>query len=262
MKYKSNIINAINLLEKISNLNLNFLKKIALHLNLNLPLKYMRKNYIIFIKKIENYKNKYVILCNSQKGKNIFNLPFFMSTGQFKDILKFKNKNFQKNKFCCFIVSNLSAIERISFYEKLSKYKKIDCYGKTYLSNSNNDELPNNFTENKQFFQQYKFVICFENSFAEEYITEKLPNVMLGNSIPIYRGAQNVSTYFNTKSFINYENYEKSYDKMIEKIIELDKDDEKYKKFLKQPWMTKQNKKNIENKIKNLKRFLKKIVEK
>ena len=92
------------------------------------------------------------------------------------------------------------------------------------------------FLLNQELFRDYKFVICFENSYANDFITEKLPNVMLANSIGIYRGAPNVDEFFNTKSFINYDNYG-SYDKMIEKIIELDKDDDKYQKFLEEPFL-------------------------
>ena len=41
----------------------------------------------------------------------------------------------------------------------------------------------------------------------------------------------------NTKAFINYEDYGRSYEKMIEKIIELDNNDEKYEKFAKQSFL-------------------------
>ncbi len=72
----------------------------------------------------------------------------------------------------------------------------------------------------------------------------------------IHRGAPNVGEYFNRKSFINYEDCGKSYDKMIKKIIELDKDDKKYKEFLKEAWMTKQNEENVDKKIEDLEKFL------
>ncbi|GAI04719.1 unnamed protein product, partial [marine sediment metagenome] len=57
-------------------------------------------------------------------------------------------------------------------------------------------------------------------------------------AIPIFHGPQNTKDYFDTSSFINYDDYS-SYEKMIEKIIELDQDDEKYKQFLKRPFFYK-----------------------
>ncbi len=83
---------------------------------------------------------------------------------------------------------------------------------------------------------------------------------MLGNSIPIYRGAPNVSKYFNTNSFINYEDYEKNYDKIVDKIIQLDKNDKKYNKILSRQWLTTLNKNNIARKIKRLEIFIEKII--
>ena len=216
------------------------------------------KPFKSFLKEAEKNKNYIAIIPCNLKNDRFFSLPFFH---YLKDRL-FKNKKKQKinKKFCCFFVSNPINIERNIFFKKLSKYKKIDSYGKVYNnSNIKNEKI---YKKNYQIFKEYKFVICFENSFSSEYVTEKLPNAMLGNSIPIYRGAPDVSKYFNTKSFINFENYGKSYDKMIEKIIELDNDDKKYKDFLKEPWMTKENKKIIENKEKDLENFLKKNLDK
>ena len=122
----------------------------------------------------------------------------------------------------------------------LSRYKKVDSYGKIFR----NCEIPEELEKldqwekiNSELYKQYKFVICFENSYSANYITEKLLLVMYANAIPIYRGAPNVSKYFNTKAFINYEDYGRSYEKMIEKIIELDNNDEKYREFAKQSFL-------------------------
>ena len=65
--------------------------------------------------------------------------------------------------------------------------------------------------------------------------TEKLPNVMMANSIGIYRGAPNIGEFFNTKSFINFDDYG-SDEAMIKKIIEIDQDDKKYQKMLQEPF--------------------------
>ncbi len=269
LNYKINIFKAIEYLTKKTSIKFNILNKTLPRKFLNIKLGLIRKQYYNYIKEIANNSSKgeYAIITNNIKGKNILNLPFFLQVKQITDNLnKLEKKKIidmnKKRKFCCIIISNESSFERIDFFKQLSKYKKVDCFGKTSLTNSDNSLLPKCWTENPKFLSRYKFVINFENSFEEEYITEKLPNTMLANSIPIYRGAPNILKYFNTKSFINYEDCGKSYFKMIKKIIQLDKDDEKYKEFLLRNWFTDNNKTCIKNKQKELIKFLNKISKK
>ncbi|MCK4650236.1 hypothetical protein KAT36_03300 [Candidatus Pacearchaeota archaeon] len=267
LNYKINIFKALDYLTKKTNIKFNTLNKIIPRKFLNIKLGLIRKQYYNYIKEISNNspKGEYAIITNNTRGKNILNLPFFLQVKQITDNLfkleKKKTINLKKKKkFCCIIISNESSFERIDFFKKLSKYKKVDCFGKTSLTNSDNSLLPKCWSDNPKFLSQYKFVISFENSFEEEYITEKLVNTMLGNSIPIYRGAPNVSKYFNTNSFINYEDYEKNYDKIVDKIIQLDKNDKKYNKILSRQWLTTLNKNNIARKIKRLEIFIEKII--
>jgi hypothetical protein len=126
-----------------------------------------------------------------------------------------------KKKFCCMVVSNPKCQERNEFFQKLSQYKKVDSAGK-FL---NNIGFP---VENKmEFIKDYKFVIAFENSSYPGYTTEKLIEPLLVNSIPVYWGNPEVGKDFNTNSFINIKNVSQ-FDAAINKIIELDTDDEKY----------------------------------
>jgi hypothetical protein len=163
-----------------------------------------------------------------------------------------------RKKFCAFIVSSNSGRERVRFFKKLSQYKKVDSYGKV-MNNVSIDKLPAHWHNNKNIFKNYKFVICFENSTDKDYITEKITNVMFGGAIPIYRGAPNIGDYFNKKSFINYDDYG-SYEKMIEKIIELDNDDYKYLEMLKEPWLTPKNWEIISSMKKKLYLFYNRII--
>lgn len=265
--YKVNVFKFLEYITKKTKIKFNILNKILPRKLLNLKLRLIRKEHCKYIKKVaQNASNgEYAVICNNIKGKNIINLPFFLQIKEITNNLdKLMNKNKtkvkEKKKFCCIIVSNESAFDRVDFFKKLSKYKRVDCFGKTTLTNSDNSLLPKCWSENPKFLSQYKFVINFENSFENEYITEKLPNTMLANSVPIYKGAPNISEYFNTNSFINFDNYGKSYDKMINKIIELDNDDKKYKEFLSKRWVTKENRLKIKNKQSELINFLDRIV--
>ncbi len=233
------------------------------------PFIYFFSGYIDVLKKVKRgeFRNIYFLLSEDYNSRNTMVLPFFLQEYYYKlnKLVKRekKNKNNLKNKkFCTMLVGSNSSRERVHFFKKLSKYKKIDSYGKV-MNNMNNelfnhewkenpdinlfnilfgkekpmpkkadkDLIKKGWKENSELFKQYKFVICFENSFAKEYLTEKLPNALLAGVVPIYRGDPHIKKYFNTRSFIDYNDY-KSYKKMIRKIIQLDKNDEEYLKVL------------------------------
>lgn len=143
-----------------------------------------------------------------------------------KDLENFKSKQ----KFCCMVVSNPNAKERIDFFHKLSEYKKVDSGGR-YLNNVGGP-VPNK----PEFIKDYKFVISFENSSFPGYATEKIVQPMLVNSIPIYWGDPAIGRDFNTKSFININDFT-SLDEAVEYIIYLDQNDEKFLELASQPWL-------------------------
>ena len=72
-----------------------------------------------------------------------------------------------------------------------------------------------------------------------------------------YKGGNKINEDFNTKSFINWHDYNND-EEVIERIIELDKDKDKYLSMLNESWFTN----NIipdNNKEENIKKFLFKI---
>ena len=82
--------------------------------------------------------------------------------------------------------------------------------------------------ESKTNFQKKsKFTICFESTAHDGFITEKITDAFYSDTIPVYYGSNNITDIFNPKAFINVADYD-SFDEVIEKIIELDQDDEKY----------------------------------
>ena|ERR1035437_5673896 len=135
--------------------------------------------------------------------------------------------------------------------------KKVDSGGR-WLNN-----LGYAVTDKRKFQSEYKFSIAFENNAYRPqhpgYTTEKITQPMTVNSIPIYWGNPAINLEFNTDSFINFYNF-KNVDEMINYIIELDKNDDKYLKLLKQPWFV-DNQIPDSNKIANIKSFLYKIFE-
>jgi hypothetical protein len=114
-----------------------------------------------------------------------------------------------------------------------------------------------------KFISEYKFTIAYENNAYRPqhpgYTTEKIMQPMTVNSIPIYWGNPVIDKEFNKKSFINFYDF-KSEDEMIDYIIELDKNDDRYLEMLNQPWFENYNIPD-DNKLENIKSFLYKIFE-
>ena len=52
-------------------------------------------------------------------------------------------------------------------------------------------------------YEPFKFVVAFENSDYEGYITEKLILPFIAGAVPIYLGPVDASKYFNPKAYIN-----------------------------------------------------------
>jgi hypothetical protein len=186
-----------------------------------------------------------------------YRLPHYLLYDGYYELArpKFIDDSMSKRKFCNFVASNGNCQERNQFVENLSKYKKVDCGGRWM----NNIGYP--VQDKRKFQSEYKFSVAFENNAYRPqhpgYTTEKIMEPMTVNSIPLYWGNPQINKEFNTKSFVNFYDFG-SFDDMIEYIIELDKNDDKYMEMLNQPWFENYNIPE-DNKIENIKSFLYKI---
>jgi alpha(1,3/1,4) fucosyltransferase len=186
-----------------------------------------------------------------------YRLPhYLLYPGYYNLINEKKIEDWMANrKFCSFLVSNGNCKLRNDFFIKLSKYKKVDSGGRHYnnIGFLVNDKL--------DFLRNYKFNICFENDahrgYNEHYTTEKLMQSMQANTIGIYHGNTQIEKEFNKKSFIDVRDFS-NLDEVVEYIIELDKNNDKYLDILKTSVLVD----NIipdNNKEENIKYFLYKI---
>ena len=104
----------------------------------------------------------------------------------------------KKNKLCSFIVSTKSFLpgqkKRVEFAKKIMKHfnNKIDYYGFGF----------NPVKNKKDAIDPYLFSIAIENSNYNNYWTEKIADVFLGYTCPIYYGCSNINTYFDESSYI------------------------------------------------------------
>ncbi len=152
---------------------------------------------------------------------------------QYREDLKravaLKNKSVDKKSFCSFVVSNDSGMsERKKMFELLNDYKPVASGGR-YLNN-----VGGPVKDKIEFQSQYKFCLCFENSSHPGYTTEKIVQAFASGSVPIYFGNPEIAKEFNPKAFINCHDYD-SLEDALERVIEIDTDDDLYKQMLNEP---------------------------
>ena len=188
-------------------------------------------------------------------GSNYQLKHYLLYDGYYDLVNKKVDESLLNRKFCNFVASNGACQERNNFVQQLSKYKKVDSGGR-WMNN-----IGYAVSDKRKFQSEYKFSIAFENDAYrpgyEWYITEKIMEPMTVNSIPVYKGGSKISEDFNPKSFINCHDFNNLND-VIEYIIELDKNDDKYLEMLNQPWFADYNIPD-NNKLENIKSFLYKI---
>lgn len=154
----------------------------------------------------------------------------------------------QKTKFCNFVYSNPVPF-RNRFFEELSKYKHVDSPGHCcnnmspikandpFASRRKSDWIKDKY----EFLEPYKFTIAIENELHPGYTTEKLADPLIKDSVPIYWGNPLVERDFNPKKFIHLRPEEYSGDeetmiqKLVQKVIQVDQDDELYESYLREP---------------------------
>jgi hypothetical protein len=110
---------------------------------------------------------------------------------------------FENKKFCLFTSRNGLNTNKNTVINQLSQLGHIDFLDK--YDNILKSKSCYNSPELIQIYSQYKFIICFENSKTDGYVTEKVFNVFLSGSVPIYDGAPNIVDYIVPGSFIQYD---------------------------------------------------------
>lgn len=136
-----------------------------------------------------------------------------------------------KREFCSFVYSNANAApKRGELFHSLSTYKKVDAGGK-YLNNMPDGKA----VQDKFAFEaNHKFSIACENASHPGYHTEKLIEAFAAGTVPVYWGDPRVKEVFNTRAFINVDDYS-SEEELLKEIRRLDQDAEAYLAMLREP---------------------------
>ena len=182
----------------------------------------------------------YAFTSNYLDDPRHYRLPLYVTYGSPESIVKARDNPEallrSKTRFCAFVVGNHHPRKnknRVDFFHRLSKYKRVDSAGR-YLNNIG-VPLPG-WSEGKvEFLRSCKFNIAFENASIPGYTTEKIFEAMQARCLPIYWGDPLITHDFNTKSFLYYFDFPRE-EALIEKIIELDRDDAKYLDYMRQPY--------------------------
>lgn len=170
--------------------------------------------------------------------KNHFRLPLYslyIDDHNLKDSIEYPKTEEElrvswskKNKFCCMVVSNPRAKERIEFFKRLTKIKKVDSGGG--VLNNVGGRVKNKL----EFINNYKFVIAFENEIYDGYTTEKIIEPIFKHCIPIYWGNKAVNKEFNPKRFINYHDFNTEED-LFNRLLEIEENPELALEIISQP---------------------------
>ena len=159
--------------------------------------------------KMNIYLYNHITKINTGDSNNFISIPMIYN------YINYYNKNYKiiepseyisfKDKKFCLMINKSNLNSEIKYYVNiLSQYGEID-----------NINLYNNYIENKSCYHsiellnvmnKYKFILCFENSYEDGYITEKIFNCFYSRSIPIYKGSPIIGNYINTDAFINLYN--------------------------------------------------------
>lgn len=102
-------------------------------------------------------------------------------------------QDMQKDKICMLISSSVHQSGREEYLAELMQYTGVDSYGRLYNNCCMKEDK--GWESKIALYSQYKFVIAFENSRQEDYVTEKLYDPLLAGAVPIYLGAPNVDNY-------------------------------------------------------------------
>jgi hypothetical protein len=111
----------------------------------------------------------------------------------------------------------------------LNSYKKVDSVGMAFNTTGYLLTHPWGSKGFFDFISQYKFVICGENTKIDNYITEKIFHGYLSQTVPVYYGSDYAKKIFDKDSYISLDDVtEQSYINVLNKVIELDNDDNKW----------------------------------
>lgn len=192
-----------------------------------------------YVDKVSNFNNKIKIawLVESPLIKPYANEFVFNNGHLFNKIYTHNSKILEKYLNSYFVPAGGCHLQEneIKIYENKNKLISIMCSNKTQTSGHLlRHEIIKKFNDIEYFdiygtgygewkeksvsTIDYKFSIVIENINSDFYFTEKLIDVLLSGTIPIYWGCPSISKFFNTDSFLIFNNIDE-----LEELIKNEK---------------------------------------
>ncbi|RLN14501.1 hypothetical protein BBJ28_00021110 [Nothophytophthora sp. Chile5] len=164
---------------------------------------------------LDQKKYAYLSVASSSFGERLGHTPLALLSAAPTTTLE--DGSTRRRKFCVYLYARCDRPQREYMFDVLNAIQPVDapgiCAGSSRPPNVSRKASRFSLWYNDDAvhkFEDYKFVIAFENSPAAGYVTEKLVNAFLAGSIPIYMGnSTTVSQLFNTESFIDCGRFEK-----------------------------------------------------
>ena len=94
-----------------------------------------------------------------------------------------------------------------------------------------------------------------ENAVYRGYTSEKIVSSLQAHTVPIYWGDPAVTELINPKAFINCHDYS-SFDEVIERVKEIDNNDDLWLDMVTQPWQTEEQRKTTLQDVADYERFM------
>lgn len=138
--------------------------------------------------------------------RNPNGLSLALATGEDKEE---ENSWKSRKRFCGFVVSNPMNLERNMAFEILNGYEDVDSGGA--YKNNIGGPIAHMYggggggdVAKHAFLKEKKFCLCYENSSAPGYVTEKLLHAKMAGCIPIYWGCPEAGLIdFDKRGFID-----------------------------------------------------------
>lgn len=164
-----------------------------------------------------------------EKPEHIIFPTVYFRLNYFKNIQSNYEINipWEKKRFCLFISQNFLNANKERLVNELAKLGPVNHINDFSVLLKNKSCY--NSSEIIKVFSFFKFIICCENSKCTGYVTEKIFNIMLAKSIPVYDGAPEIERYIHKNRFLKYDHH------LIENVKKLMNDEVEYNKVVNTP---------------------------
>lgn len=147
---------------------------------------------------------------------------------------------FKSKPYFCNFIYGVSRDYREKAFETFNEYKPVMSPG-TGKNNMPDHPLVQTHDEKLNFLNKSKFTIAFDSTRLKGFATEKIMHAFAGRTIPIYFGDPDIGKHFNKKAFIDVADYDFNLVKVLERVIEIDQNDELYLNILREPVFNDEN---------------------